>query len=106
MGGIKPGGAWSAIIESGTGRIISGPLQSDEEGIIYGEIDLNNAPYHYWMHDSTGNYWPKQFEVHFDARELKPLVIKGDQDLGDNQNGEQLVIEGHLDLGANENGQK
>jgi len=100
---ITPGGAWSAIIESGTGRIMSGPLKSDEEGIIYAEIDLNNAPYHYWMHDSTGNYWPKQFQVYFDARELKPLVIKDSQDLGNRQNDQELVIRGPQGLGDSQN---
>ena len=90
MDAIKTGGAWSSIIESGTGRIMSGPLEPDEESIIYAEIDLNNAPYHYCMHETTGNYWPKQFQVLFDARELKPLVIKEPLDLQNEQNGEQL----------------
>ncbi len=93
LGGIDAislGGAWSSIIEAGTGRIISGPLQPDEEGIIYAEIDLNKAVYHYFLHETTGSYWPKQFRVYFDARELKPLSIKQFLDLHDEQNGEQV----------------
>ena len=72
---LKPGGSWTAIIEAGTGRIMAGPLRSDEEGIVYADIDLNEARRHYFMHETTGHYWPKQFQVYFDAREVKPLHI-------------------------------
>ncbi|NIR15749.1 MAG: hypothetical protein GWN86_18195 [Desulfobacterales bacterium] len=27
------------------------------------------------MHETTGHYWPKQFRVYFDSREMKPLNI-------------------------------
>lgn len=93
LGGIdalKPGGAWSGIIEAGTGRIVSGPLQPDEEGIIYADIDLNKAAYHYFLHETTGNYWPKQFRVYFDPRELKSLNTSRFLDLQHEQNDEQL----------------
>lgn len=72
---LKPGGSWTAVIEAGTGRIMAGPLRSDEEGIVYADIDLNEARRHYFMHETTGHYWPKQFQVYFDAREVKPLHI-------------------------------
>lgn len=71
----QPGKAWSAIIEGGSGRLIAGPLSLDQEGIVYGEVDLNKAIPHYFVHETTGHYWPKQFRVHFDDRELKPLTI-------------------------------
>ena len=71
----QPGKAWSAIIEGGSGRVIAGPLALDKEGIVYGEVDLNKAIPHYFVHETTGHYWPKQFRVHFDDRELKPLTI-------------------------------
>jgi hypothetical protein len=73
---LKPGGAWSAIIEAGSGKVMSGPLAHDEEGIIYGDIDLNKATRHYFLHETTGHYWPKQFRVYFDTRELKPLNLE------------------------------
>lgn len=79
---LKPGNAWSAIIESGTGRPIAGPLAPDAEGIVYGEIDLNAAAPHYFVHETTGHYWPKQFRVYFDDRELKPLTIEHPQEQG------------------------
>ncbi len=72
---IKPGGAWSSIIEAGSGRVMAGPLAPDEEGIIYADIDLNDATRHYFLHETTGHYWPKQFRVYFDSREMKPLNI-------------------------------
>lgn len=71
----QPGNAWSAIIEGGSGRIIAGPLASREEGIVYGVVDLNNVVPSYFVHETTGHYWPKQFRVQFDDRELKPLNI-------------------------------
>jgi aliphatic nitrilase len=80
---LKPGGAWSAIIEAGSGRVISGPLAHDEEGIIYGDIDLNEVTRHYFLHESTGHYWPKQFRVYFDSRELRPLNLSGEAGLKD-----------------------
>jgi aliphatic nitrilase len=70
---LKPGGAWSSIIEAGSGRVMAGPLAPDEEGIIYADIDLNDATRHYFLHETTGHYWPKQFRVYFDSREMKPL---------------------------------
>jgi nitrilase len=70
---LKPGGAWSSIIEAGSGRVMAGPLAPDEEGIIYADIDLNEATRHYFLHETTGHYWPKQFQVYFDSREMKPL---------------------------------
>ncbi len=68
--------AWSGIIEGGSGRVIAGPIGQEEEGIIYGEIDLNKGIPKYFMNDAIGHYWPKQFRVHFDDRELKPLIIE------------------------------
>jgi nitrilase len=70
---LPAGGAWSAIIEAGSGRVLAGPLPSSEEGILYADIDLNAAVPHYFIHETTGHYWPKQFRVLFDGRELKPL---------------------------------
>jgi aliphatic nitrilase len=67
------GSAYTAIIEAGTGRVMAGPLAPSEEGIVYAEIDLNDAVTHYFVHEPTGHYWPKQFRVFFDAREMKPL---------------------------------
>ena len=72
---IETAGTWSAIIEAGTGRIMAGPLAPGEEGIVYAEIDLNQIVGHYFLHETTGHYWPKQFRVFFDAREIKPLNI-------------------------------
>ena len=80
---IKPGGAWSSIIEAGTGHILAGPLLPDEEGIVYADIDLNEIVSHYFLHETTGHYWPKQFQVTFDAREIKPLIINRSMDLRD-----------------------
>lgn len=72
---VKLGNAWSGIIEAGTGRMIAGPIPPDQEGIIYGEVDLNKAVPFYFMRDATGHYRPKQFRVYFDDRELKALNI-------------------------------
>ncbi len=72
---LVPGRAWTAIIEAGSGNVMAGPLSPTEEGIVYADIDLNQAVPHYFLQESTGHYWPKQFQVHFDARELKPLCI-------------------------------
>jgi hypothetical protein len=72
---LKPGGAWSSIIEAGSGHLMAGARAPDEEGIIYGDIDLNDATRHYFLHETTGHYWPKQFRVYFDSREMKPLNI-------------------------------
>ncbi|MBW1723433.1 MAG: carbon-nitrogen hydrolase family protein [Deltaproteobacteria bacterium] len=83
---IKPGGAWTTIIEAGSGRIMAGPLQPAEEGIVYAEIDLNQAPFHYFLHETTGHYWPKQFQVRFDARSLKPMVMETEGE-GDEKKG-------------------
>ena len=77
---IRRGGAWTTIIEAGTGRIMAGPLPPEEEGIVYAQIDLADAHRHYFIHENTGHYWPKQFQLHFDARELKPLLVdRGEQ---------------------------
>ncbi|MCC6611567.1 MAG: carbon-nitrogen hydrolase family protein [Burkholderiales bacterium] len=75
---LPAGSAWTAIIEAGSGRVVAGPLPPTEEGIVYAEIDLNEAVPHYFIHESTGHYWPKQFQVHFDAREAKPVRILRD----------------------------
>jgi predicted amidohydrolase len=72
---LEPGGAWSTIIEAGTGRVMAGPLAPDKEGIIYADIDLNEATRHYFLHETTGHYWPKQFRVTFDSREMNPLNL-------------------------------
>lgn len=77
---LKTGGAWSSIIEAGTGRLMAGPLEPDEEGIIYADIDLNEVMRHYFLHETTGHYWPKQFRVYFDSREMKPLNIIQERD--------------------------
>lgn len=72
---IRRGGAWTAIIEPGNGRIMAGPLPPEEEGIVYAQIDLKETHRHYFLHETTGHYWPKQFQLLFDARELKPLLV-------------------------------
>jgi len=72
---LRRGNAWSTIIESGTGRVLAGPLPPAEEGILCAEIDLQKAKEHYQLHETTGHYWPKQFRVLFDSEELKPLNI-------------------------------
>lgn len=72
---VRLGNAWSGIIEAGTGRMIAGPIPPDQEGIIYGECDLNQAVPFYFMRDATGHYRPKQFRVLFDDRELNALHI-------------------------------
>ncbi len=51
--------AWSAIIEAGSGRVMAGPLPPHEEGIVFADIDLNAAVPHYFVHETTGHYWPK-----------------------------------------------
>lgn len=70
---LKAADAYSAIIEAGTGRVVAGPLGATEEGIVYADVDLNDAIPHYFIHETTGHYWPKQFSVVFDDREMKPL---------------------------------
>lgn len=75
---LAPGGAWTAIIEAGSGRIMAGPLAPAEEGIVYADIDLNSAVPHYFIHEGTGHYWPKQFQVLFDGRETKPVHVTGE----------------------------
>ncbi|MEN3367013.1 MAG: nitrilase [Burkholderiales bacterium] len=71
----QPVQAWSAIIEGGSGKVIAGPIGLDEEGIVYGEIDLNKGVPKYFIHENAGHYWPKQFRLYFDDREMKPLTI-------------------------------
>jgi aliphatic nitrilase len=85
---LKVGGAWTAIIESGTGRIMAGPLGPAEEGIVVADIDLNDAVTHYFVHEPTGHYWPKQFRLYFDAREIKPLNFQTDDKRKDVLSGE------------------
>jgi nitrilase len=91
---IQIGGAWTTIIEAGSGKVMAGPLPPTEEGIVYADIDLNDAVRHYFVHETTGHYWPKQFRIYFDAREMKPLntqvmqdvnELEADQDKGDHQ---------------------
>lgn len=89
--------AWSAIIEGGSGRVIAGPLVLDQEGIVYGDIDLNRAVPGYFIHETTGHYWPKQFRVQFDDREMKPLALASEQE--SDSEGRQLsacVAEGQV----------
>ncbi|HHU76877.1 MAG TPA: carbon-nitrogen hydrolase family protein [Firmicutes bacterium] len=71
--GVSVGNAWSAIIESGTGKLLGGPLPHDQEGIVTAEIDLKKAIKYYFFHETTGHYWPKQFRVYMDREEYKPL---------------------------------
>ena len=73
---IPEGGAWTAIVAPG-GEVLAGPLPAGQEGIVYAEIDLEKGVQHYFVNDSTGHYWPKQFRVLFDAEELKPLNFAG-----------------------------
>ncbi|MBI2320257.1 MAG: carbon-nitrogen hydrolase family protein [Betaproteobacteria bacterium] len=73
---IKLGNAWSGIIEGGTGKMIAGPIAPDQEGILYGEIDLNRAVPHYFMRDAAGHYRPKQFQVYFDDRESNAVNVE------------------------------
>jgi aliphatic nitrilase len=87
---LKVGGAWTTIIEAGTGRIMAGPLAPAEEGIVYADVDLNNAVSHYFLHETTGHYWPKQFRVFFDAREMKPLNFTGAADTRNNKTEEEM----------------
>lgn len=87
---LKVGGAWTSIIEAGTGRIMAGPLAPDEEGIVYADVDLNNAVSHYFLHETTGHYWPKQFRVFFDAREMKPLNFAGAAEARDKRTEDDL----------------
>lgn len=98
---LKPGGAWSSIIEAGTGRLMTEPFPPGEEGILYADIDLNNAISHYFLHETTGHYWPKQFQVYFDDRELKPLNINRSLDLRDKKS-DEWVKEQHLQKGPEE----
>ena len=80
---VNPGGAWSTIIEAGSGRIMAGPLAPTEEGIVYADVDLNEAVRHYFLHEATGHYHPKQFQLYFDSREIKPLNIMGPTEPGE-----------------------
>jgi nitrilase len=87
---LKIGGAWTSIIEAGTGRIMAGPLAPSEEGIVYADINLNDAVSHYFLHETTGHYWPKQFRVFFDAREMKPLNFRGAPDGKESRTEEEI----------------
>lgn len=69
----QPVKAWSAIIESGSGRVMAGPIGFEEEGIVYADIDLNRSIPGYFILEATGHYWPKQFSVNFDDREQNPV---------------------------------
>ncbi len=86
---IKPGGAWSAIIEAGSGKLMTKPLAPTDETIVYADIDLNRIVSHYFLHETTGHYWAKQFQVHFDAREIKPLNIKTASEPAEKRNCEE-----------------
>jgi hypothetical protein len=69
----QPVNAWTAIIEAGSGKLLTEPLGWDEEGIVYAEIDLGAAIPKYFIHESTGHYWPKPFSVVFDDRPKAPV---------------------------------
>lgn len=69
----QPVNAWTAIIEAGSGRLLTEPLDWDEEGIVYADIDLAAAIPKYFIHESTGHYWPKPFSVVFDATPKAPV---------------------------------
>jgi hypothetical protein len=45
---------------------------------------------HYFLHETTGHYWPKQFRVFFDAREMKPLNFTGAADTRNNKTEEEM----------------
>lgn len=62
---MDPGGGWTAIIASGSGEILAGPLL-DEEGIVSAEIDLSSAIPYYFNRDVTGQYRSPFFTVRFD----------------------------------------
>ncbi len=91
---LKVGGAWTTIIEAGTGHIMAGPLSPDQEGIVYADVDLNTAVSHYFLHETTGHYWPKQFRVFFDARELKPVNFREPAQAGDASGGQEADAHG------------
>ncbi|MCC2674538.1 MAG: hypothetical protein K0R58_1485, partial [Ramlibacter sp.] len=40
---------------------------------VYAEIDLGAAIPKYFIHESTGHYWPKPFSVVFDDRPKAPV---------------------------------
>lgn len=69
----QPVNAWTAIIEASSGRVMTEPLAWDEEGIVYADIDLGAVIPKYFIHESTGHYWPKPFSVVFDAGEKAPV---------------------------------
>ena len=71
--GMRLGNAWSAVVEMGTGKVLAGPLDPAEEGIVYATLDLRGAPAHYFIHEPTGHYRPKEFTVHFDPRPNRPV---------------------------------
>lgn len=75
--GLKPGNAWSAILEMGTGRVLAGPLPPTEEGIVQATLDLRGSAAHYFIHEITGHYRPKEFSVLFDPRPNRPVELTG-----------------------------
>lgn len=77
---LQLGKAWSAIIEMGTGKVLAGPLPPTEEGIIYAELELREAAAHYFMHEPTGNYKPKEFTLLFDRRP-RPAIVESQSEL-------------------------
>lgn len=71
---LRKGQTWSAIIEMGTGKVLTTPLGPDEEGILVADLDLAGATANYFLHETTGHYRPKEFSVLFDAR-ARPTLI-------------------------------
>jgi aliphatic nitrilase len=69
----QPVNAWTAIVEASSGKVLTEPLGWDEEGIVYADIDLAAVIPKYFIHESTGHYWPKPFSVDFDDREKTPV---------------------------------
>ncbi|MFE4972214.1 carbon-nitrogen hydrolase family protein [Kitasatospora sp. NPDC056651] len=70
----RPHSALSGIFGP-DGRAVTEPL-IDEEGIVYGEIDLGRCVQPKQMHDIVGHY--NRFDVfrlHVDDRPLRPLVL-------------------------------
>lgn len=67
---------WSGIIEPGTGRVLSKSLPSDEEGIVYAEIDLKECIPHYFFQDANGFTCGKQFQLFFNDKESEAFNIR------------------------------
>lgn len=74
---VEFGGGISRII-SPEGVIISDTLASNEEGIVYADIDLANiVPIKYWI-DPAGHYGSKVVRILFNRDPLPPVDIKGE----------------------------